>query len=64
MDTIGEFVDGLKFSGGSHSLTPSSVVKEIADLAHRHNMYVSSGDWAEHLLRAGPASFKNYLEVC
>ncbi|KAJ3708438.1 hypothetical protein LUZ61_012143 [Rhynchospora tenuis] len=64
MDSIGEFVDGVKFSGGSQSLTPSSVVKEITDLAHRHNMYVSSGDWGEHLLRSGPASFRTYLEEC
>jgi hypothetical protein len=26
-------------------------------------MYVSTGDWAEHLLRQGPSSFKQYVEV-
>lgn len=63
LESIGEFVDGLKFSGGSHSLMPKAFVKEITDLAHRHNVYVSTGDWAEHLLRKGPAAFKQYVEV-
>ncbi|XP_020584414.1 protein HEAT-STRESS-ASSOCIATED 32 [Phalaenopsis equestris] len=64
LESIGEFVDGLKFSGGSHSLLPKTYVKEITDLAHRHGVYVSTGDWAEHLLRKGPASFKQYVEEC
>lgn len=60
---MGEFVDGLKFAGGSHSLMPKAFIKEITDLAHRHDVYVSTGDWAEHLLRKGPSSFKQYVEV-
>ncbi|XP_020103650.1 protein HEAT-STRESS-ASSOCIATED 32 isoform X1 [Ananas comosus] len=63
LETMGEFVDGLKFAGGSHSLMPKAFIKEITDLAHRHDVYVSTGDWAEHLLRKGPSSFKQYVEV-
>lgn len=63
LESIGEFVDGLKFYGGSHSLMPKDFVKEITDLAHRHDVYVSTGDWAEHLLRKGPSAFKHYVEV-
>lgn len=61
---MGQFVDGLKFSGGSHSLMPEAFIKEITDLAHQHDVYVSTGDWAEHLLRKGPSSFKQYVEEC
>ncbi|KAI0507474.1 hypothetical protein KFK09_013599 [Dendrobium nobile] len=64
LESIGEFVDGLKFYGGSHSLMPKDFVKEITDLAHRHDVYVSTGDWAEHLLRKGPSAFKHYVEEC
>ena len=64
MDSIGPFVDGLKFSGGSHSLMGKELIREITDLAHKNDMYVSTGDWAEHLLRQGPSSFKQYVEVC
>ncbi|KAJ6837560.1 protein HEAT-STRESS-ASSOCIATED 32 [Iris pallida] len=64
LESMGQFVDGLKFSGGSHSLMPKDFIKEITDLAHRHDVYVSTGDWAEHLLRKGPSSFKQYIEDC
>ncbi|KAL9392628.1 hypothetical protein Peur_016548 [Populus x canadensis] len=55
-ETMGQFVDGLKFSGGSHSLMPKSSIKEVIDMAHKHDVYVSTGDWAEHLLRKDPSS--------
>lgn len=64
LDSLGPFVDGLKFSGGSHSLMGKELVREITDLAHKHDIYVSTGDWAEHLLRQGPSSFKQYVEEC
>ncbi|XP_008813774.1 protein HEAT-STRESS-ASSOCIATED 32 [Phoenix dactylifera] len=64
LESMGQFVDGLKFSGGAHSLMPEAFIKEITNLAHRHNVYVSTGDWAEHLLRKGPSSFKQYVEEC
>ncbi|XP_030492133.2 protein HEAT-STRESS-ASSOCIATED 32 [Cannabis sativa] len=63
-ESMGQFVDGLKFSGGSHSLMPKSFVKEVIDMAHQHDIYVSTGDWAEHLLRKGPSAFSQYLEEC
>ncbi|CAI0468062.1 unnamed protein product [Linum tenue] len=63
-ESTGQFVDGLKFSGGSHSLMPKSFIKEVIDVAHRHDVYVSTGDWAEHLLRQGPSAFKDYVEEC
>lgn len=64
LESMGQFVDGLKFTGGSHSLMPKTFIKEITDMAHRHNVYVSTGDWAEHLLREGPGAFKHYVEEC
>ncbi|CAA3016282.1 protein HEAT-STRESS-ASSOCIATED 32 [Olea europaea var. sylvestris] len=63
-ESMGQFVDGLKFTGGSHSLMSKSYIKEVTDMAHKHDVYVSTGDWAEHLLRKGPSSFKEYIEEC
>lgn len=60
---MGHIVDGLKFAGGSYSLMPKSLVKEVIDVAHQHDVYVSTGDWAENLLRKGPSAFKEYVEV-
>lgn len=62
-ESMGQFVDGLKFSGGSHSLMPKSFIKEVVKMAHQHDVYVSTGDWAEHLIRSGPSAFKEYIEV-
>lgn len=56
-------MDGLKFSGGSNSLMPKSFLKQVIDMAHQHNVYVSTGDWAEHIIRKGPSAFKDYVEV-
>ncbi|XP_077243438.1 protein HEAT-STRESS-ASSOCIATED 32-like isoform X2 [Tasmannia lanceolata] len=64
LESMGQFVDGLKFSGGSHSLMPKTFIKEITDMAHKYDVYVSTGDWAEHLLHKGPAAFKQYVEEC
>ncbi|KAK7252228.1 hypothetical protein RIF29_36038 [Crotalaria pallida] len=63
-ESMGEYVDGLKFCGGSHSLMPKTSLKEIIDMAHRHDVYVSTGDWAEHIIRKGPSAFKHYVEEC
>lgn len=63
-ESMGHFVDGLKFSGGSHSLMPKTYIKEVTNMAHKHNVYVSTGEWAEHLLQKGPSSFKDYVEEC
>lgn len=60
---MGQFVDGLKFSGGSNSLIPKSFIKQAIEMAHEHGVYVSTGDWAEHMLRSGPSAFKDYVEV-
>lgn len=60
---MGHFVDGVKLAGGSHSLISKSVIKDMIEMAHKHDVYVSTGDWAEHLFRGGPSAFKQYIEV-
>lgn len=62
-ESMGQFVDGLKFSGGSHSLMPKSFIKEVINMAHKHDVYVSTGEWAEQFIRNGPLAFKEYVEV-
>lgn len=62
-ESMGQFVDGLKFSGGSQSLMSKAFIKEVTNMAHQHDIYVSTGDCAEHLLRRGPSAFGEYVEV-
>ncbi|KAM5442930.1 hypothetical protein MferCBS31731_001802 [Microsporum ferrugineum] len=49
-ETMGDYIDGLKFSGGSFSLFHEAKLKELIDIAHNNGAYVSTGGWAEHLL--------------
>uniref|UniRef100_A0A2N9FVZ7 Phosphosulfolactate synthase n=1 Tax=Fagus sylvatica TaxID=28930 RepID=A0A2N9FVZ7_FAGSY len=63
-ESMGQFVDGLKFSGGSQSLMSKAFIKEVTNMAHQHDIYVSTGDCAEHLLRRGPSAFGEYVEEC
>ncbi|RAL44844.1 hypothetical protein DM860_003603 [Cuscuta australis] len=63
-ESMGQFVDGLKFSGGSHSMMPKTYIREISDLAHKHNVYVSSGDCIENLLHKGPSNLDEYIKEC
>ncbi|EFR02092.1 hypothetical protein MGYG_05095 [Nannizzia gypsea CBS 118893] len=49
-ETMGDYVDGLKFSGGSFSLFHEDKLRELIDIAHENGAYVSTGGWAEHLL--------------
>jgi phosphosulfolactate synthase (CoM biosynthesis protein A) len=39
---MGHHVDGLKFAGGSFSLFPEDKLKELINLAHEYNVYVST----------------------
>ena len=47
----------------SSSLIPKTVIREMIDMAHQHDVYVSTGNWAEHLVGKGPSAFKEYVEV-
>ncbi|RSL45406.1 hypothetical protein CEP54_014281 [Fusarium duplospermum] len=66
LETMGHHVDGLKFAGGSFALFPEDKLKELINLAHQHNVYVSTGGWMEHiLLQSDPAwAVEQYLRKC
>jgi hypothetical protein len=36
----GEFVDGVKFAGGSFSLMPPERLRNLIDIAHKHGQYL------------------------
>ena len=39
---MGYHVDGVKFAGGSFSLFPEDRLRELIDLCHENNAYVST----------------------
>lgn len=64
LETMGAYVDVLKFAGGSFSLMPRQAVKELLDLCHAHNVLVSTGGFIEHVLTQGSGAVNRYIEEC
>ncbi|HEX7524592.1 MAG TPA: phosphosulfolactate synthase [Candidatus Deferrimicrobium sp.] len=64
LETMGAYVDVLKFAGGSFVLMPESAVRELIDTCHSHDVLVSTGGFIEHVLTMGPEAVDGYLEEC
>jgi len=64
LDTMGWYVDSLKFAGGSFALMPRQAVKEIIDLCHKHDVVVSTGGFVEYVLTQGPDAVQKYIHGC
>ncbi len=64
LETMGAYVDVLKFAGGSFSLMPRKVVKELLDLCHRYDVLISTGGFIEHVLTQGPQAVDQYIQEC
>ncbi|CAF1284275.1 unnamed protein product [Adineta steineri] len=63
----GEYVDGIKFAGGSFSLMPENRLRGLIDIAHKHNCYVSTGGYIERVLASSAGNkqiIKQYLKTC
>jgi phosphosulfolactate synthase (CoM biosynthesis protein A) len=43
LETMGNYVDALKFAGGSFSLMPRKALVELISLCHEHDVLVSIG---------------------
>ncbi|SJM59510.1 phosphosulfolactate synthase [Gulosibacter sp. 10] len=61
-DVAGQWVDGIKWAGGSFSLIPVEQVRRFSEIAHEHGAYVSSGGWIETVLRYGDDAVDQYLK--
>src|SRR5260221_14684779 len=64
LETMGQYVDALKFARGSFSLMPRPVVKELIDLCHAHDVLVSTGGFIEHVLTQGADAVHHYIREC
>jgi len=64
LEDWGEYVDGYKFAGGSMRLLSRDRVRQIIQLCHDHNVYVSTGGFVERVIVQGPDAVDKYLEEC
>jgi phosphosulfolactate synthase (CoM biosynthesis protein A) len=62
LETMGTHIDALKFAGGSFTLMPERVLCEIIEIAHAHDVLVSTGGFIEHVLTLGPAAVDSYID--
>jgi phosphosulfolactate synthase (CoM biosynthesis protein A) len=64
LDTMGSYIDGFKFGGGSFSLFPRSVLTDILHLCHENQVKVSTGAFIEYVLTLGPDAVNRYIDEC
>jgi phosphosulfolactate synthase (CoM biosynthesis protein A) len=63
-ETMGAYVDSLKFAGGSFTLMPEKAVREIVDLCHKSDVLVSTGGFIERVLAQGSDAVRRYVAEC
>jgi phosphosulfolactate synthase (CoM biosynthesis protein A) len=64
IETMGGYVDALKFAGGSFALMPRQAVRELIELCHAHEVLVSTGGFIEYVLTQGPEAVDHYIAAC
>ena len=64
LETMGSYVDSLKFAGGSFTLMPRHALIEITKLCHEHDVLVSTGGFLEHVLTQGKDAVNSYIREC
>ena len=64
LETMGHWVDALKFAGGSFSLMPRTAVRELIEICHAHDVLVSTGGFIERVLTFGPDAVRKYVAQC
>src|SRR5690348_6728483 len=64
LENMGNYVDALKFAGGSFSLMPRRAVAELIRVCHDHNVLVSTGGFIEHVLTQGAEAVARYIQEC
>ncbi len=64
LETMGAYVDILKFAGGSFSLMPKKAVKDIVDICHKYDVKVDTGGFMEYVVTQGPDAVAKYIQEC
>jgi phosphosulfolactate synthase (CoM biosynthesis protein A) len=64
LETMGAYVDTLKYAGGSFALMPHKSVQRLNELCHEHDVEVSTGGFLEYVLTRRADAVASYLEEC
>src|SRR5215470_3688212 len=63
-ETMGAYIDSLKFAGGSFTLMPERAVRDIIELCHKFDVLVSTGGFIERVLMQGDEAVRRYVAEC
>lgn len=64
LETMGAYVDTLKYAGGSFTLMPRESVRALNELCHDHDVAVSTGGFLEYVLAQRGDMVERYLAEC
>jgi phosphosulfolactate synthase (CoM biosynthesis protein A) len=64
LETMGSWVDTLKYAGGSFALMPRESVRALNELSHEHDVEVSTGGFLEYVLAQRGDAVERYLDEC
>jgi phosphosulfolactate synthase (CoM biosynthesis protein A) len=64
LETMGTYIDTLKYAGGSFALMQRDVVRALDELCHEHQVEVSTGGFLEYVLTQRGDAVARYLEEC
>jgi phosphosulfolactate synthase (CoM biosynthesis protein A) len=64
LETMGGYVDTLKYAGGSFALMPRQAVRAVNDVCHEHAVEVSTGGFLEYVLTQRGDAVQQYLKEC
>jgi phosphosulfolactate synthase (CoM biosynthesis protein A) len=64
LETMGAWVDTLKYAGGSFALMPRESVRALNELCHEHGVEVSTGGFLEYVLTQRGDAVERYLDEC
>jgi phosphosulfolactate synthase (CoM biosynthesis protein A) len=63
-ETMGAYIDSLKFAGGSFTLMPEKAVRSIIELCHSNGVLASTGGFIERVLAQGSDAVRKYIAEC
>jgi phosphosulfolactate synthase (CoM biosynthesis protein A) len=64
LETMGGYVDTLKYAGGSFALMPREVVRALNDVCREYAVEVSTGGFLEYVLTQRGDAVQQYLKEC
>lgn len=64
LEMSGNYVDSIKFAGGSFTFMNPEKIRAINELAHQYGVQVSTGGFMEYVLTKGREAVRQYIREC